>query len=184
MLRTAIVAVATIVGTAIVAFALQMTALGRPTNGSLALVATLHRLSKYQHSTATIDLAGHLYNTSCRDQWLGDRRAAKVLVDDRRQLLEVGGRLEDTGRIAWAEFQLAGCPRPLLHWLTTELTRYNVVDARRGEADARPAIIFRLPKARPKIAVVVSAATSLPLEVVLSGRLRGFSDLAYGNTSS
>jgi hypothetical protein len=181
VLRTILVAAACLAAVVTLGFSLQAEALGRPDRARLALVQTLHRLTEYHYSQATLELDGRRYSASCVDHWRTRTRVADVVVDGRRVLPEVDNRLRRTGLVAEGQFDLAGCPRPLGIWLATELVENAAVRLVAARADGTRVIELRLPSARPPLDLYVALRTHLPVELTLAGRrLRGTSDVSYG----
>jgi hypothetical protein len=180
VVRTLLVALGMLATIVAAGFGLQVATLGRPGPARITLVHTLDRLSAFHTSSATIDLTGRRLVASCLDRWIGDSRASVVVLDRHTRLPEIGGHLLLDGPRSFVEFQLAGCPRPLLRWLTTELVQGTPIESRRTTADGQASFLLRLPKTRPALALVISRKTKLPVELIIDGRLRGSSDLAYG----
>jgi len=180
VLRSALVAAVILGAIGCGAFALQAAGLGKPSPAELDLTQTLHSLDEYTVSHATIALSGRSYRTTCRDSWLGDLRISDVAVGGRSPILAVQGRIVDDSPLAYATFQLAGCPLRLSKRMATQLVKGVPMATTAGTRLGRPVYIVRVPQHRPQFEVVISQKTKLPLELGLLGRLKGTSLLSFG----
>jgi hypothetical protein len=157
--------------------ALQATSLGRPAAAELELVRTLHALAGLHRSQAMVELNGRTYRSTCTQAWYPHRRIAQVVAGRLGVVTQVGNRLEAAGPLATGAFELAGCPRPLLRWLSSELIQGATVHIRRGasvyEITLRP---HTLP-----VQLFVAPSTGLPVRLTLNEpNLDGSSHVRYG----
>ena len=158
-------------------WALQAAALGRPSSAELQLVRTLRALSGEYRSQATLELDGHRYRAVCNQAWYPHRRIAQVVTARLGVLTQVGDRLPAAGPLQTGAFELAGCPRPLLRLLSSELAKGATVHFHRAngvyEVSLRP---DELP-----VDVFVAPASGLPVRLTLNGgSLDGTSRVRYG----
>jgi hypothetical protein len=158
-------------------WALQAAALGRPTAAELAVVRTLRALTLEHRSQATLDLGGHRYRAVCNQAWYPHRRVAQVVATPLGVATQIDGRLTSSGPLDESAFDLAGCPRPLLRWLSSELVRGAAVHLRdvKGldEIGLRPHVI--------PVEVFVAPSTGLPVRLQLTAsKLDGTSRVRYG----
>jgi hypothetical protein len=159
----------------------QAEALGRPTTARLDILRTLQVLDTYQRSRALIRLDGRRYRTTCFDHWGGRHRRADVVLDGRLRLPEVGGHLVHRGLFDSTAFLLAGCPRPLVRRLSSQLAAGASVELRRADTDGVRTWAVRLPQSHPPLELFVSVRTGTPVELVLQARrMRGTSEVTYG----
>ena len=177
MLRALVVAGVTLSLLAGGEWALQAGALGRPAPAELELVRTLHALAGRDSSQATVELNGQTYRSTCTQAWYPHRRIAQVVAGRLGVVTQVGDRLEAADSLEAGAFELAGCPRPLLRWLSSELVQGAVVHIHRGpgayEITLRP---HKLP-----VEVFVAPSTGLPVRLSLTERhLDGSSHVHYG----
>jgi hypothetical protein len=162
-------------------FGLQAVVLGRPNQATLELVRTLHRLNEYHRSWASLDVSGRRYTESCRDQWYPHERVAEVSVDGTMLLPEVGDHLIRKGGLETTQFDLAGCPRPLVTWLATELEHHAKVQLLAKRDDGHRVFELWLPQGHPSLELLVGPDSNLPLELELSGKHEhGESAVHYG----
>jgi hypothetical protein len=161
-------------------FALQAASLGRPPRARIEAVQALRQLRLYHRSSALVTIGARTYRTTCVQRWR-HRRTARVDVAGGRDVLEVGHRLDHPTRLAQTQFELAGCPRPLLEWLASQLVRGAAVDFSTATVDGMDAYRLRVPGAHPPLDVYVGTASDLPVALALRGhRMRGRSDVAFG----
>lgn len=177
MLRALVVAGVTLSLLAGGEWALQAAALGRPAPAELELVRTLHALAGLHGSRATVELNGRTFASTCTQAWHPHRRIAQVAAGRLGVVTQVGDRLEAAGPLEAGAFELAGCPRPLLRWLSSELVQGATVHIHRGpgayEVTLRP---HRLP-----VQLFVAPSTGLPVRLTLTERhLDGSSHVRYG----
>jgi hypothetical protein len=157
--------------------ALQAAALGRPAPAELELVRTLHALSMVHRSEATLQLGGRRYRAVCNQAWYPHRRVAQVVTARLGIVTQVGASLRTAEPLKADAFELAGCPRPLLRLLSSELARGAAVQFHRSggmyEVSLSP---DRLP-----VDVYVARASGLPVRLTLNGGdLAGTSLVRYG----
>jgi len=157
--------------------ALQAAALGRPPATELELVRMLRALAAQHGSRATLDLNGRTYRAVCTQAWTPHRRVAQVVTPRLGVAIQVGDRLVSTGALDSGAFELAGCPRPLLRVLSSDLARGVTVHLRRSggalELSVRP---YGLP-----LDVFVAPTSGLPVRLSLDhGVVDGASRVRYG----
>jgi hypothetical protein len=158
-------------------WALQATALGRPASAELELVRTLHVLAGLHSSQATMELNGRDYHSTCTQAWYPHRRIAQVVTTRLGVATQVGDRLQAAGPLDAGAFELAGCPRPLLRWLSAELIQGATVDIHRT---AKAYEITLHPQTLP-VQLFVAPRTGVPVRLTLTERhLDGSSHLRYG----
>jgi hypothetical protein len=163
VLRTLAVAAVTLVLIGGAGWGLQAVSLDRPSRAELELVKTLHALTAFRGSRASLDVDGWRYRTLCVQHWYPDARVARVFLDPRNGRPRVG-KLPLDG----ATLELAGCPRPLAGWLASALIHGASVHMRRF---ATHGTVLREIEIRPRkipINVYVSRSTSLPVRLRLS----------------
>ena len=159
-------------------WALQAATLGRPAAAELQLVRTLRALSDVHRSQATLELDGRRYRAVCNQAWYPHRRVAQVVTARLGVVTQVGDRLPSAGPLETGAFELAGCPRPLLELLATELARGATVHFHRAngvyEVSLRPDEI--------PVDVYVAPSSGLPVRLTLNdGDLAGTSHVRYGS---
>ena len=177
MLRAIVVAGVTLSLLAGGEWALQATALGRPAPAELELVRTLHALAGKHSSRATVELNGRTYRSTCTQAWYPHRRIAQVVAGRLGVVTQVGNRLETAGPLKTGAFELAGCPRPLLRWLSSELIRGATVQIHRG---AKAYEITLHPHKLP-VNLFVEPRTGLPVRLTFTERhVDGSSHVHYG----
>jgi hypothetical protein len=170
MLRTIAVALAVLTAIAGAGLFLEAEALGHPSTARLELVRTLRALLVSRRSTAVIQLGVRRYVATCRPH--------AVSVNG-HLLREVKGRLI-VPRADRAAFELAGCPRPLLRRLSTELLGSGPLKLVRATVDGVRTWRVRIAGKGQTLELFVSRRTGLPVELVLEGRTtHGTSDVAY-----
>ena len=192
MRRSLLVAALTLSAIAGAGWALQAISLVRPSTAQLELVQTLRRLGDYRASQASVVLNGRAYHASCRQSWDAAARTARVVVDPgvatRARLVAPPGGVTQSGdhldagdRLQEGEFELAGCPRPLLDWLSSELVHGATVHFSSAEKGA--GMLDRLelhPRTLP-LDIYVAPSTRLPVRIALTAsRLQGTSIVHYG----
>jgi hypothetical protein len=158
-------------------WALQAAALGRPAAAELELVRTLHALAGVHRSQATLQLDGHRYRAACTQAWYPHRRVAQVVTRQLGVAEQVGNRLVAGGPLVAGAFELAGCPRPLLRQLSSELVTGATVKFERSKG------IFEVTLHPNDMAVDVYVAPSSHLPVLLrlsDSELSGTSHVEYG----
>jgi hypothetical protein len=158
-------------------WALQAVALGRPPAAELQLVRTLRALSVVHGSQARLLLDGRPYEAVCTQAWYPHRRLARV-VTPLGHVTQVGDRLRGAGPLDAGAFDLAGCPRPLLRWLSAELVRGASVELqpRSGAYE-----VTLHPDVMP-VRVFVAPSSGLPVRLTLKGTgpVQGTSRVRYG----
>jgi hypothetical protein len=160
---------------------LQAAALGRPTSARLDLVRTVHALAVYRGSHAVLRLDGRRYLSTCLDHWGTRNRRADVVLNGWVRLPEIGGHLVYRDTFDRTAFELAGCPRPLVRHLTSELEAGVAMKVRRVLTDGVRTWAVALPSSHPPLELFVSVRTGEPVKLVLLGRrMRGASDVTYG----
>lgn len=179
MIRALFATAATLAVVVSAGFGVQAAALGRPTDGTRELIWTLSRLQRYHRSTSLMELDGRRYTSSCADRWFPHRRVANVVLGGGEVLPEVDDHLLRRGNLAASQFELAGCPRPLDVWLSTQLAQHGRVELLSAHGRRR-AFELLLPQAKPPVALVVGDRSHLPVEIELAGaRDHGQSDVHY-----
>jgi len=158
-------------------WALQVAALGRPGGAELQLVSTLRALAGVHSSQATLQLDGHHYRAACTQAWYPHRRVAEVVTARLGVAEQVGDHLVATGPLVAGAFELAGCPRPLLRQLSSELAKGAKVNFERSSG------VFELtlhPNHMP-VDVYVAQSSHLPVRLRLAeSDLMGMSHVEYG----
>ena len=158
-------------------WALQAAALGRPPAAELELVRTLRALSVEHGSQATLELDGHSYREVCTQAWHPHRRVAQVVTAQLGVARQVGDHLVSSGPLDAGAFELAGCPRPLLRLLSSELARGATVQFHRSSG------VYELtlhPDVMP-VDVFVAPSSGLPVRLSLDeGAVDGTSHVRYG----
>jgi hypothetical protein len=162
------------------AFAVQAAGLGKPPPAELDLTQTMHWLDKYTVSHATIALRGRSYDATCRDSWLGNWRISDVQLGNGKSIFAVQGKIVDNTPVAYAEFQLAGCPLRLSKRMARPLVNGVPMSTSTGVRLGRAVYIVRVPEKHPQFELVISQKTKLPLELGLLGRVSGTSELTFG----
>jgi len=160
---------------------LQAISLVRPSSSQLELVKTLQTLGSFHGSQASIDLDGRRYRTSCTQQWDPAERKFRVVVDP-GLVTETGTRLATGKPLEEGEFELTGCPRPLLDWLSAELVHGASVRFRSTARNTSGALdrLELHPRTLP-ISIEVSPATGLPVRIAFrASHLDGTSEVHYG----
>jgi hypothetical protein len=158
-------------------WALQATALGRPAAAELELVRTLHALAGVHSSQATVELNGRRYQSVCTQAWYPHRRIAQVVAGRLGVVTQVGDHLHSAGPLETGAFELAGCPRPLLRWLSSELIQGASVHIHRGTK----AYEITLHPHKLPVQLFVAPRTGLPVRLTLTERhLDGSSSVRYG----
>ena len=176
MLRAIVVAGVTLSLLAGGEWALQATALGRPAPGELELVRTLHALAGKHSSQATVELNGHTYRSTCTQAWYPHRRIAQVVAGRLGVVTQVGNHLHATGPLETGAFELAGCPRPLLRWLSSELSQGATVHIHRGTN----AYKITLHPHKIPVQLFVAPRTGLPIRLTFTERhVAGSSHVRY-----
>ena len=118
---------------------------------------------------------------ACTQYWRGRLRIAAVTVAGGATIVEVGNKLGKVGGLEFAEFQLAGCPRPLAHWLGDQVNQGARIDVTSEELDGRAVYALSAPSSPLKFEVFVTRAGGLPVALSFEGaRIRGTSELDYG----
>jgi hypothetical protein len=165
-------------------FAIQAATLGRPGRGPDLVVSAVAHLVDYHGSTGTITIDGRSLTETCTQRWHRSDRVATVELGNGATLREVGTRLLDQGDVEVDEFELAGCPRPLTHWLATQLNRGR-------SPTVSPVVMFgervyrvAFPGSRLKLDLYVSRRHCFPVGLRISGHgISGVSKLSYGQAS-
>jgi hypothetical protein len=163
VLRTLAVAAVTLALIGGAGWGLQAVSLARPSQAQLELVKTLHALTAFHGSQASLDVDGWRYRALCVQHWYPDDRVARVFLDPSKGRPRVGNL--PLGR---ATLELAGCPRPLAGWLASELVHGANVRFRRVETHGT---VLNEIEIRPRtipIDVYVSGSNSLPVRLRLS----------------
>lgn len=181
MLRSLLAAAAALTAVVVVGFAVQAATFGRPSGASLRLLRTVDALVRYHLSRATIELHGKHFTTVCSGHWPPHRQVADVMLNDSAVISELGHRLAYAGPLVQAQFDLAGCPRPLRLWLSNQLARGAAVELKPAIADGVRVFAVRLPSATPRLELFIARSSGLPVKLALNGkRMRGASDISYG----
>jgi hypothetical protein len=111
----------------------------------------------------------------CNQAWYPHRRIAQVVATPLGVATQIDGRLKASGPLDQSAFDLAGCPRPLLRWLSSELVRGAAVHLRdvKGldEIALQPRVI--------PVQVFVAPSTGLPVRLQLTAS-QGTSRVRYG----
>lgn len=158
-------------------WALQAAALGRPAGAELELVRTLRALAGVHSSQATLQLDGHRYRAACTQAWYPHGRVAQVVTAQLGVAEQVGDRLVAAGPLVAGAFELAGCPRPLLRQLSSELAKGATVNFERSSG------VFEVtlhPDDMP-VDVYVAPSSHLPVRLRLTDTdLTGMSHVEYG----
>jgi hypothetical protein len=159
---------------------LQALTLARPSRAQLELVQTLHALTDFRGSQATLEVDGRRYRALCTQHWYPDGRVSRVVLDPVSVLTEVGTVLLHKGALASGEFELAGCPRPLGDWLASELVHGASV---KFKTVTRGGAVQHELELRPRtlpIVLYVSGATDLPVHLRLTASgVQGTSTVHY-----
>jgi hypothetical protein len=185
MLAAALATLGAIVGAG---FGVQAVVLGRPGPAPELVAHVLAKLKSYRRSQTTMTVEGRHLTAVCTQYWQGGHRVAAAAVEhgptivERGNLLvENGNRLVETGRLAFVEFELAGCPRPLATWLASQVNRGGRIDVTSEELDGRPVYALSVPSAPLRLELFISRRGGLPVALSLDGaHIRGTSTLAYG----
>jgi len=151
------------------AFAVQAAALGRPGPVPLILAKMVGKLDAFHEADATMTIDGRTRTTACDQRWTKHARIAVVTVAHGPTIRKIGPQLHYRGKVELDEFLLAGCPRPLSHWIATQLDRSEhiiVRDVRLG-SDAVYEIRFR--HAADDLEVDVSRSQLLPVQLTVGG---------------
>jgi pimeloyl-ACP methyl ester carboxylesterase len=181
VLKTLSVAALVLVGIGAGGLALQRLALARPSTGQLELVKTLRALDGFHGSRATLQVDGKRYRALCTQRWHPGADVARVALGREGVVTELGNRLLDKSRLVSGEFDLAGCPRPLVNWLASELVHGATVSYRRFASG--PAVLHEV-ELRPRtlpIVLFLGRKGSLPVRLALTASdVRGSSVVHYG----
>jgi hypothetical protein len=182
MIRTPLVATVTLAFVGAACWALQAVALDRPSRAQLELVRTLRSLDGLHGSWGTVELGGRTYRAQCTQRWHGNVHVAQVALDGIDTVTEVGNQLVGPkGPMPNDEFDLAGCPRPLVDWLAGELVRGASVDVRTIEHDGQRLTEVRFAPRSLPLEIYVAGSRELPVGLRLSSAgVRGTSVLHYG----
>jgi hypothetical protein len=180
MRRSLLVAALALSAIAAGGWSLQAISLIRPSRSQLELVKTLRTLGDFHGSQASVQLDGRRYRTSCTQQWDSAERKFRVIVDP-GLVTETGTRLAGDP-LEEGEFELAGCPRPLLDWLSAELVHgasVHFLSAASRQGGRLDRIELR-PRTLP-ISIEVAPATGLPVRIAFTAsHLQGTSVVHYG----
>jgi hypothetical protein len=169
-LRTSAVAFAVLSGIAVVCFAFQAAALGRPSRSETLVVRVIAELNRYRGSTARMTVNGRLLTAVCTDRWGKRGHVETVLLDNGVRLVRRGNKLEQRGARALDEFELAGCPRSLTGWLADAVNRGASIDVRLTRLATGSRVYWlRVPSARIGLEVFVNRGDMLPVELAISG---------------
>ena len=181
-LRTSAVAFAVLSGIAVVCFAFQAAALGRPSRSETLVVRVIAELNRYRGSTARMTVNGRLLTAVCTDRWGKRGHVETVLLDNGVRLVRRGNKLEQRGARALDEFELAGCPRSLTGWLATQVNQGAYIQSSAAKIRGRRVYAIRVPAAKIGLELFVSRRGMLPVELAISGNgIHGTSELDYRN---
>lgn len=162
-------------------FALQVAVLGRPSSTSLLVARVAFKLVQYHRSRSTITINGKHLSAVCTQQWQGRHRVAVVRLDNGQILREIGNKLSQAGSLAIDEFDLAGCPRPLIKWLGDQLDTGKSIDVRPLRIDGKPVYAVSFPSSEPKLSLVVTRPGGLPTMLsITGGDIRATARVSYG----
>jgi hypothetical protein len=160
----------------------QAVALERPSTAQLELVKTLRSLEQLDGSWGTVRVDGRTYTARCGQHWREGVHIARVELDGLNVATEVGSQLVGRrGPLLSGEFDLAGCPRPLVGWLAGELVRgasvhFHTVDYQ----GKRLRELVLEPRSLP-LDLYVAGSRSLPARLTLStSAVHGTSLVHYG----
>jgi hypothetical protein len=184
-LRTAAVTAASLGAIVGACLAFQVAALGRPGRGDLIVVHTVAELVRYDASRATITLDGKPLTAVCSQHSGQLGQTETVVVDARQRLVKIGNTLVQDGKPALDEFELAGCPRSLSDWLSSQLDRGARFELTPTRLDGARVYALRVPSAGLGLKLFISRAGGLPVELAISGGgMRGASEVSYGLAGS
>ncbi len=179
--RTISVALATLAAIGVVAFGLQAAALGRQGSNAMLVVRVVGRLDDYHSSRAAISIAGRHLHSVCLQSWTHRRHDATVTIVGGPTLRELGNNLVSTGKLAVAEFELAGCPRPLERFLASQLNRGSPIVVKPTRRAGKPVELVQFVGAHPKLELFVTRQGGFPVALSFNGGvLRGTSDIRFG----
>jgi hypothetical protein len=185
MRRAALTTLAVAAGTlALIAgsgFAIQAATLGRPGRGPDLVVSAVAHLVAYHGSTGTITIDGHSLSETCTQRWYRSGRVATVQLGNGETLRELGTRLPERSRIEVDELELAGCPRPLTHWLASQLNRGSAPTVSAVTVFGQHVYRVAFPGSKLKLDLYISRRHSFPVGLRISGHgISGVSELSYG----
>jgi hypothetical protein len=179
--RTLLVAAVTVVLIGGGAWGLQAVGLIRPSPAQLELVKTLHALTAFHGSQAILEVDGRRYRALCTQHWDPGQRVARVVLDRAEIATRAANRFQGVDLPARDEAELAGCPRPLLSWLSDELVEGASVRFRTitTSGSVLHEIEFH-PQTLP-IVLFVAGSSSLPVRLRLTASgVQGTSIVHYG----
>ncbi len=179
MPRSLLVAALTLSAIAGVGWMLQAVSLAQPTRQQLELVKTLRTLGAYDGSQAAVELDGKRYRTSCSQEWDPAAHAIRVVVDP-GVVTQTGSHLAATDPLEEGEFELAGCPRTLVNWLSAELVHGASIHFLRASGRGRLDRLELRPRTLP-LELTVAPASGLPVRISFTAsHLQGTSVVRYG----
>lgn len=169
--------VVTIIG---VCFATQALVLGQPQHSDLLAIRTIGTLEHYDGSLATMAINGQRHTTVCDQRWGHAGRVLTVTVDHHVVLRKRGNSFRTRSKRALDEFELAGCPRNVADWLTTQLNDGNRFLVRPTYVYGRRVYELRARAATIGLEVFVLRSAGLPVGLAISGGgLRGRSEVRF-----
>lgn len=174
-------------------FALQVTALRRPSHDSLVTATALRQLNYYRVMRAVETVDRRRLTSTCLHTWFRIRTSGRlrpgelVLLSNGERLYDVGhgvrilGQGRVAGRADWLRFILAGCPHYVGAVVGAELISGSDVETTDASFRHRPAIVLRVRLNRHQwVGLYVRARTYLPLELRFQSQSGARSDLEPG----
>jgi hypothetical protein len=180
-LTTLLVSVCTLAAIVGVSFGVQAAGLGRPSSNPQLVARVLAKLLPYTVARTTMTVDGKRLTAVCVADWIDHHRVTTVVLDDGTTLREVGTHLLAQGGLALGEFELAGCPRPLRKWLTSELNDGGPIKIGPTRIADEHVLGIRFSQAKLKLEVYVSRNSLFPVALSLHDHtVSGTSSLSYG----
>jgi len=171
---------------------IQAAAFRRPARETLVAAEALHELLQYRVMRGTEQIGRQRLATTCVQGWYHTPRhrhlvpGAIVLVSNGERLYDFGngvrrlGRQGRAGLTDRARFLLAACPRSIAERISVHLLGGQGVDTDPSHDDGASALAIAFGGRRRPIDLYVNRGTYRPVELKLSGTVRGWSDLEPG----
>ena len=177
---TAVIAGVVVLTTIGLCFAAQALVLGQPKQSDLVAIRTIATLDRYDGSLATIAINGRRHTAVCAQHWGHAGRVLSVTVDHHGLIRKLGNTLDSHSKLALDEFELAGCPRNVADWLTTQLNDGNPSSSGATYRYGHQVYELRAPEAPIGLAVFVLRSAGLPVGFAISGAgMRGTSQVRF-----
>jgi hypothetical protein len=177
-LRTVLTAITIIAAVLALSLLAQVAALGRQNRTDRFVIGVIGALEHYRESTAAMTIGGRRLTAVCRQHFGDVGHIARVTLDNGATLVKVGDTLEQPGRLAADEFELAGCPRPLMELLTRQLRDGRHFDLSTATVAGRRRSILRVPGAPDGLELTIDGATPTRL-TLRTATVDGTSEVSY-----